>query len=163
MKIWVPGDPVPEEITEFSFFDWVTDTIAVTSYARASSREVLDVENVEYVISIGSLSPDRNLIGRDVVRAPNIEDATMDIGDGDILECVEAIIKHSKMGKTLVHCAAGVSRSPGFVMLALCLDRKWDWSHAKAYVVERRPVSDVHPVLEIRLTKWLDEYRKTPR
>lgn len=50
---------------------------------------------------------------------------------------------------------AGVSRSPGFVALALCLDNGWDWDQSKTYVMERRKAANIHPKLEERLMEWL--------
>lgn len=57
MKIWVPGDPVPEELEEHTFFDWVTDVIAIGSYVQASDVDLLSMEGVKTVVSIGKLQP----------------------------------------------------------------------------------------------------------
>ena len=159
-KIWVPGDPMPPEVERFRFFNWITDTIAITSYEAASDRDILDLEGVKYVISIGELSPPQSVIGRKPIHFRYIEDCTSDIDGGDISDCVDAILSHSKAAKTLVHCAAGVSRSPGFVTLALCLDKGWDWDQSLAYVVERRDVAKVHPLVQSRLKEWLADRRR---
>lgn len=155
MRIWVPGDPIPPEWEQFTFFDWITDTIAITCYERACDREILDIEGIEYVISIGDLSPSESVCGRRPVQFRNIQDATLDVSYHDITACVDAIRDRSHRGKTLVHCAAGVSRSPGHVALSLCLDNGWDWDQAKTYVMDHRSVVRIHPLLEQRLKGWL--------
>ena len=154
-KIWVPGDPLPPEVEEFHFFDWITDTIAITCYEVACHRDILDIEGVKHIVSIGSLHPPKSLTGRESTWFQDIEDATTNISFRDITRCVDAIRSLSHRGKTLVHCAAGVSRSPGFVSLALCLDNGWDWDQSKLYVMERRKVAKIHPKLEGRLKEWL--------
>jgi predicted protein tyrosine phosphatase len=159
VEIWVPGDPVPPEIEGFSFVDWITESVAITSYARACDKDILGIEGIDGVVSIGKLSPDAEKIGVDVVQFDGIQDATDDISDDDISACVDAIREMSEKGKTLVHCAAGVSRSPGLVALTLCVDRGWDWGEAEAYVRERRGVTDIHPLTQTRLKAWLEKRR----
>jgi len=155
MVIWTPGDPPPPELEAFHFFDWVTHSIAITCYEVACHRDILDIEGVEYIVSIGTLSPDESLTGRPTTWVRDIEDATPDVDLGEITRAVDAIRELSHRGRTLVHCAAGVSRSPGLVTIALCLDNGWDWDQAKTQVQYTRRATNIHPLTETRLKEWL--------
>ena len=163
VEIWKPGDPMPQDVDRFTFFNWVTPTIAICGYDAACDRKVLDIERVEHIISIGELSPSEAVVGRTPVRFRNIKDGTTDVRERDITSCVDAIRTWSRAGRTLVHCAAGVSRSPGFVALALCIDNGWDWEESIRYVTERRKLALVHPLLESRLREWLKGFRARAR
>ena len=44
-------------------------------------------------------------------------------------------------------------------MLSLCTRDGMSWEDAKRLVTEKRPVANVHPVLERRLVSWLDANR----
>ena len=101
-KIWVPGDPLPPDVEEFHFFDWITDTIAITCYEVACRRDILDIESVKHIVSIGSLHPPKSLTGREPTWFQDIEDATTNISFRDITRCVDAIrTVHQNLPKSI--------------------------------------------------------------
>ena len=157
---WKPGDPIPEDMRDFHFVSWITSSIAVSSFAVAQDLEVLEEEHIDSVVSLGGL----HLIdggGRRLEWIRKFYDAeeAVDIRDSTIERAVDVVLKLSVEGKVLVHCAAGVSRSPGVVMLSLCFRDGMSWNDAKRFVVQKRSVANVHPVLERRLIRWLDADR----
>jgi len=155
--IWTPGDPV--EKTDFSFVSWVTPEIAICSYDVASNEEVLDIEGIRTLISIGGMSPSCASSSIKHVEFPLIEDATMDISEHDAKRVVMAMGEGSANGKTLVHCAAGVSRSPGFVTLFLAVSKNISWDESKEIVLRGRPQMKMHPLTESRLRQILEKWR----
>lgn len=152
VDIWKPGDPVPEDVKKFHFVSWITDQIAIGPYVLAADPDILDIERIQNIVSIGQLSP--NYDDREVVQV-EVEDGTSQVAKEDIIRVVDAINRLSSKGKTLVHCAAGVSRSPAFVAVHLALLHKWDWEMAIAFVKSKREQANVHPALESRLKDYL--------
>lgn len=155
-KIWIPGDPIPDDMKEFHFVSWIDDSIAVTSYAVARDVDVLSHEGIDSIVSLGELTPP-DVGGRHVERIRKFYDKeeAADIRDEAIARAVSAVLRLSSEGKVLVHCAAGVSRSPGVCMLSLCVRDGLGWDEAKRIVAEKRRIANVHPMLEARLTRWL--------
>ena len=158
MRIWRPGDPA--EKIDFSFLSWVTDDIAICSYDTACDPDVLRIEEIKTVISIGTFQaiPDDPRIVHEGF--PFIQDATLDISEKEISDVLNAIENGERRGKTLVHCAAGISRSPGFVTLHLALSRGISWEKAKEIVHRGREKERIHPLTEITLKKYLERRRQ---
>jgi hypothetical protein len=155
-KLWVPGDPLPDDMKEFHFVSWIDGSIAVTSYAVARDVDVLSEEGIDSIVSLGELTP-LETGGRHVERIRKFYDkeGAADIRDEAIARAVSVVLRLSSDGKVLVHCAAGVSRSPGVCMLSLCIRDGLGWDEAKRIVTDKRRIANVHPVLEARLTRWL--------
>ena len=154
-NIWKPGDKLPENM---SIIDWITPTLAVGPVDQACDSELMKLEGIKQIISIGSLYPTYLYpeVGIGHMKFPDIEDASPYIPDEIINILVKAIVTSSKMHKTFVHCAAGVSRSPGFITLALAKLNNLSWEEAKQIVYTKRKVANIHPVTEYRLKRWLD-------
>ena len=154
IKIWVPGDP-PEGPTLLS---WIDERLAIGSYCQAAHRELMISEGIETVVSIGNLQPSYSAdsgIHHDVF--PLVEDCTDTFSSVEIRCVVTAIIEGSERGKTFVHCAAGVSRSPGFTTAALCHRDGLRWEEALEIVESGRPQTKVHRLIEKRLRSWLED------
>lgn len=58
----------------------------------------------------------------------------------------------------LVHCSAGVSRSPSIVTAYLMEKNHWMWDEAFAYVNERRPMTFPHPALRLSVKQHFHEF-----
>lgn len=158
-KIWRPGDP--SEMTGFSFLSWVTPDIAISSYETACDPEVLKIEGIRTVVSIGSFQAHPRDPGIVHEGFPFIEDATTDISEADSISILRAIRHGVARGRTLVHCAAGVSRSPGFVTLYLAMARGISWAEAKEIVHRGRSKECIHPLTEMRLRQFLNKWRSS--
>lgn len=156
-KLWVPGDPIPDDMRDAHFVSWITDSIAVAPYAVAQDVDILGIERIDSIVSLGELYP-RETAGRHLERFRKFYDGdeAADLRDETISGAVEAVLRLSSRGRLLVHCAAEVSRSPGVTMLSLSIRDGLTWSQAKDLVTARRPKALVHPVLERRLLTWLD-------
>ncbi|MFX1315910.1 MAG: dual specificity protein phosphatase family protein, partial [Promethearchaeota archaeon] len=65
-----------------------------------------------------------------------------------IEEILSFIDKHIKIGKVLVHCAMGISRSGGIIVAWLLKENpSWSWSDALNYVKKSRLI---YPAIEIK-------------
>jgi len=145
---------------EFHFLSWITDSIAISAYVVAQDSDVLDLEHVDSIVSLGELHPTESGVRHlEWIRKFYDGEEAVDVRDESISRAVDSVIRLSSRGRVLVHCAAGVSRSPGVVMLSLCTRDGMSWEDAKRLVTEKRPVANVHPVLERRLVSWLDANR----
>lgn len=155
MNIWTPDQPLPECAKNHSFFNWITDSIAICSYEATLHRDILDIEGIKHIVSIGSRSAKHDGITTRHFRSINDDEY---IPDGIISNVLSIIDLYSRIGKTIVHCAAGVSRSPGFVITHLCLKNGWEWDDAEAYVDERRPCF-VMPETKKCLQAYIERHR----
>ena len=139
VALWTPDQPLPDLP---SMLSWVTDHIAISSYEQACAEDLLKSEGVEAIISIGELAPRTTLQHIHFANVPDREH--LDVVT--VLRIVTTIRSWAQRKNVLVHCAAGVSRSPAFVAGALC----WhgDWDAAKALVLKGRPIAKMDPVTE---------------
>lgn len=149
--IWKPGDPLPP----LEILDWITEDIALGSIDQAMASEVLDTEGVKAIVSIGELAPKTRLFHK---HFPHIKDdhSFLNLSDGQISEVLTAIAEARRHGKVFVHCAAGVSRSPGFTALYLSMANDIGFPAAFEIVKERRKKANPIPVVLMRL----NEYRR---
>ena len=157
--IWKPGDP--SERIGLSFLSWITPDIAISSYETACDPEALRIEGIRTVISIGSFQAhprDPSIVHEGF---PFIEDATTNISEVDAISVLKAIRHGVTRGKTLVHCAAGISRSPGFVTLHLAMTRGIPWDEARGIVHRGRAPERIHPLTEARLKQLLTKWRSS--
>lgn len=133
--------------------DWITEDIALGSIDQAMAAEVLDTEGVKAIVSIGELAPKTGLFHK---HFPHIKDdrSFLDLSDGQIAEVMMAIDQARQHGKTFIHCAAGVSRSPGFTALYLSLLNSIGFVTSLDMIREKRPKVNPQPEVLIRLNKY---------
>jgi len=158
--IWKPGDPV--EKIGFSFVSWITPEIAISSYDMASSDEVLRIEGIRTVVSIGGLQAhpgDPSIVHEGF---PFVEDGVGNNSDQDLIWALKAIHNGVSRGKTLIHCAAGISRSPGLVTLYLAMTRGLLWDTALTIVRKGRPQTNIHILVEEQLKRCLADFPEGP-
>ncbi len=113
-----------------SIVDWVTDSIAVSEYPSSTT----DLEQFHAVINLDRFTPYHTNARH--VHAPLID------GPGNTAEDVAALLKVTEervhQGKVLVHCAAGVSRSPFIIALYLAWTESMPFEDAIGLVASRR-------------------------
>lgn len=158
VDIWTPGDPLEEGEDEPSLLCWVTDEIAVGPYCQAAYVDLMVREGIVKVVSIGELRP---FYPREMkiqhVSYPLIDDCDDSYADDEIERVVKSILRGAEKGRTFVHCAAGVSRSPGFTAAAIARREGISWEEALAIVTAGRPQTKVHKLVAGRLKRWLEE------
>lgn len=82
---------------------------------------------------------------------------------GFLEEILNFIEKHIKVGKVLVHCERGISRSGGIVVAWLLKENpSWNWNDALEYVNKSRLI---FPAVEIKESildyfEYIDGYRR---
>lgn len=152
--IWKPGDEMPP----LKILDWITDDLAVGSIDQADAANVLELEGVKAIVSIGELAPTTKLFHR---HFPRIKDdgSFMQLTDGEVGQVLDAIREALTHGRVLLHCAAGVSRSAGFAALHLSLSEGVDFFEAMLRVKEKRDKASPASHVISRLS----EYGRTHR
>ena len=73
---------------------------------------------------------------------------------------LEFIQQHLQKGAVLVHCAAGINRSPTFVIAHLVQTYHWTWEFAEAYVKDRKPNINLSAYLHKKTSQCLQSTRK---
>ena len=149
--------------TKREFYDkeisWITEDIALSSCLCAMNGDFIKDEGIRTVIGIGGMQVKSVPEGVEHVKFPSIIDRTDDFSTSDIIAFLTAIKKATDDGKVLVHCLAGISRSPGFVTLHLCVNEGMEWEDAKKLVMAKRDIVDIHPLIERRLKEFLREQK----
>jgi hypothetical protein len=128
------------------FTEIIVDKLFLGNVRCVTEKKVLNILDINIIISI--LSEDeyerfgvtRDCIGdREWCRLILEDDEDEKIGD--YFTEVRRIIKEGieKEKTVLVHCAAGISRSPSFIIAYLMRENGWDYEKAYRYVKDRRP------------------------
>lgn len=124
--------------------DWVTESIAVSEYPSSK----MDLDQFHAVINLDRFTPYQT--NKLHVHIPLID------GPGNTPEEIVALLKvmdsHVQKGKILVHCAAGVSRSPFIIALYLAWTQAVPFEAALELVASkrRRPLNIDPGLLQIK-------------
>lgn len=113
---------------------------------KTMQKDALDRLEIYLVISV--LSEDEyedfmiereDLDGREWIRLVRDDDENADISEYffKVHAVISEAVKADK--KVLVHCAAGVSRSPTLVIAYLMIENRWSYEDAYNYVKKKRP------------------------
>lgn len=78
-----------------------------------------------------------------------------------IQSCVKHIQEWTKNGdKVLVHCLAGISRSPSIVATYLCVENQFPtYDHAMEHIARLRPKVDPAAAVRISCRLFLEDYK----
>ncbi|KAJ7989976.1 hypothetical protein DPEC_G00310070 [Dallia pectoralis] len=104
------------------------------------TQECLVPRGISYVLSVSRCSPQPSFLpGSRYLRIP-IDDSLRD----DLLSHIPEALRFidgamSSGGSVLVHCAAGISRSPAVAVAYIMYSLQMDLDHAYEFVKERRP------------------------
>lgn len=133
------------EITDHIF---IGNVHTVTNKYTTEDTHILDILKIDVVIS-ALTDYEYNNYGIDQSEFPDKEWHKLIIEDDEeekisehferTHEIIQAAIAQNK--KVLVHCAAGISRSPTLVIAHLMLENKWNLEEAYQFVKKKRYVT----------------------
>lgn len=150
-------DPVPEVRGVDADLDQVVDRIYVGSYYAGRNLTLLRALGITAVCDLTRYQSGPNL--REL--GWKGEYLHLPLADGEAVDPVRLdhflawMTNIMKLGDTvLIHCRAGVSRSPALTMAWLTRSGL-SWAQAKALVTYGRKVANVHPTVEESIIKHL--------
>ncbi|HSD51251.1 MAG TPA: dual specificity protein phosphatase [Candidatus Methylomirabilis sp.] len=149
-----------EERSNGNGIDFLTEDLAVANLEAASDLEALTRHGIRAVVdaSIRDGNP----------RYPGILYHDVPIADPDerlseFLPGVVAFIDEArKLGPVLLHCVAGISRSPALAICYLHERHGMSLLTALDHIRSRRPVVDPHPLFLRVIQEYYLERRLTP-
>jgi hypothetical protein len=131
--------------------DWITPHVALGNWADAESPTGCDaVLNVAWEVPVSHRLPCLHLTLSDEEPVPpqSLEEALTFLED------------RAELGqKVLVHCVAGISRSPSIVAMYLSLTHGWELEEALEYIRERRPEAWPHAAVWESVARFVDSRR----
>lgn len=131
----------------------VARNLLVSGYNSASKPEILARLGIKSVVTVCEKVPDLpHGIPHHVYKIPDCTTLAEEV----IASIISTIKECRDVGRTLVHCAAGHSRSVGFVSAAIALDKNMTWDDAYDIVERRRSVAAVHPVTAACLRSYVN-------
>lgn len=136
----------------------VTDRILVSGIAEASNEHFLAGNEIAAILSVCEDKADDN--GVPIFHAPFPD--TMDATDEAIVTAVLMLrrVLNTRNGRILLHCHAGVSRSPFVAALHLGLRHpSWSFKRCLEYVERGRPVAWPNPSFKRRGPRLLKSLR----
>lgn len=135
----------------------ITDRIYVSGIAEAGNEHFLKGNEIASILTLSEELPERH--GVNITHAP-FQDTRL-ATDAEIARAVRELTNlHRKtQGRILVHCHAGISRSPTVVALFLALKNGWSFKRGLEHVERGRPVSWPNPSFKRRAPKILDAMR----
>ena len=110
------------------------------------------IKNIDVIVSIGCNSKNKD-------NKPNLKISVRDKITTDITPFLDQVTEYidieiNKNKKVLVHCKAGINRSPAFVLAYLCRYNNMSIDEAQKYILQRRKVQfKDHYISQIE--KWL--------
>lgn len=112
---------------------------------KTMQKDLLDALEIDLVISVLKeeeysrfMCEKEDLEGRDWIRLVAEDDENTDLSNY-FFQVHAVIAKAVKMDKKiLVHCAAGISRSPALVIAYLMIENKWSFEKALEFVKSKR-------------------------
>ncbi|XP_045077594.1 dual specificity protein phosphatase 16-like [Coregonus clupeaformis] len=104
------------------------------------TQDCLGARGISYVLSVSRCSPQPTFLSRSQYHRIPIDDSLLD----DLLPHIPEALRFidgamSSGGSVLVHCAAGISRSPALAVAYIMYNLGMDLDHAYRFVKERRP------------------------
>ncbi|KAF7697677.1 protein phosphatase Slingshot homolog 3 [Silurus meridionalis] len=104
------------------------------------TQDCLSARGISYVLSVSRCCPQPSFLPQSQYLRIPIDDSLRDDLLPWIPEAVRFIDSAMSLGcSVLVHCAAGISRSPALAVAYVMYSRRMDLDHAYRFVKERRP------------------------
>ena len=113
------------------------------------------IKNIDVIVSIGCNS--KNKDNKQNLKISIRDKITTDLTPflDQVTEYIDVEINKNKNNKILVHCKAGINRSPAFILAYLCKYNNMSIDEAQKYISQRRKVQFKAHYVE-QITKWLD-------
>jgi len=144
MAYWYEAQPMSK----------ITDLLYVGNYGNASRLADENLEGIQAVLNVSTEPPYQK------IESIQYRDVRFDDGHEIPLHSfAEAIaflqFQHETGHKTLVHCAAGISRSPSVVAAFLHHSKQYDLDLAWILIRKCRPIVQPHPFIVRSIKKHL--------
>ncbi len=127
---------------------FIGDIYSITGNYKTLEQDVLDILKIDIVISVLSEEEyEDHLLTHEEFdskiwwhRFVVEDDPTEKVSDHFLT--VHAIISQALKGNkhVIVHCKAGMSRSPTFVIAYLMIENGWHYEETLAYIKKKRPI-----------------------
>ena len=123
--------------------DWITPNIALWEYPSSKT----DLNQFDAILNLDRYTPYQTSTAH--TRMPILD------GPGNLPSDIVLVVRHLRdlvaNGRVLVHCAAGVSRSPFIIALYLAWTQEIEFTEALKLVAQgrRRPLNIDHGLLAI--------------
>ena len=137
----------------------ITDRIYIAGLAEAGNEHFIKGNDIASILTLCEELPEQHAT---IVHVPFPD--TMDATDNDIIKAVLTLHDLHTMtgGHILVHCHAGISRSPMVVAVFLALKNSWSFKKALEYVERGRPVAWPNPSFKRRGPRLVQQLRTWP-
>jgi protein-tyrosine phosphatase len=124
----------------------ITDAIYIGDIYDATDIEFLILYKIKYVFNLCTYKYD--VLGKE--EFPNISYLYFPIEDDDnadilsICEPIKSLIDKCNDGNILIHCTAGLSRSPSVIIYYLIKTLTLTFDEAFEYMIKKRPKIDIN-------------------
>jgi protein-tyrosine phosphatase len=132
----------------------VTPILWVGNYLNGAELAMVNPRDFRAVLNVSTEGPYR--------KAPGIAYLAVPFGDGagvppELLTiCMDFLMFQYETGKkTLVHCAAGVSRAPATAAAFMHISGQMPFDAALNHIKKRRPIVQPHPDIATSIRKFL--------
>jgi len=135
--------------------DQITDRLWLGSITDAVDEKQLQANRIKAIVALLEPSQEEYFLGG--YQWKNIERVRISLADGvpdqdvAIRQAIDKVSEFLDQGKnTLVHCAAGISRSATVTIAVLMKRVKLSWDEAEQYVKERRAI--INPAVQLKVS-----------
>ena len=118
------------------------------------STTIADKLNIDHIISIGSKTKSIGISNTHIgLRDDNSLDITKELNN--VTKLMDDLLKKNK--KILIHCRAGINRSPSFVLAYMCKYKEMDYDNAMAFILIKRKSCKFS--FKENVKKWLEDIK----
>src|SRR6267142_665465 len=141
----------------------ITDRLWLGDITDSTDEKAINENRIEAILSL--LEPSQEDYFLKGVKWENIERVRIPLADGVpdqdglIRRAIDVLNDWQDKGyNTLVHCAAGISRSATITIAIIMKRMKLSWDEAEQYVKEHRPIINPAAQLKISALRVLGEW-----
>ena len=115
------------------------------------STTIADKLNIDHIISIGSKNKSIGISNTHIgLRDDNTLDITKELNQ--VTTLMDELLKKNK--KILIHCRAGMNRSPSFVLAYMCKYKNMDYENCMEFILTKR--KSCRFSFKENVKKWLE-------
>jgi histidinol-phosphate aminotransferase len=148
--------PVSNEIFKAMHFppSYITPILYVGNYGNGAELYVQNPLDIRAVLNVSTEPPYQKRAGIGYLEVPFDDGAG--IPEKEFLKCMEFMMFQYESGhRTLVHCAAGVSRSVSIAAAFMHLSDQMQFDGALQHIRHMRPIAMPHPQIVTSVRKHL--------